>query len=237
MAGAVCLFTHAAIISGQRWQATGAIPSVAILLTRRTTGLMRSDIYAGQNVMSNGFAPSAIAGDTLQDPSYGGVPLQFVFPYALSGPTYTDLPAWWSPARDWVLSTTVDKEAMWGAAVSRTATKFAAHGYVVKDANDSQRKISASQELLKRANGGEGWVPFALKVAQDLLTTDNGVFVRVRRAGEKIEKVRAKAADDKDFTEVVTSSPGAKITDLYHLDSMACVRTGNLAYPVRYRSL
>jgi hypothetical protein len=29
-------------------------------------------------------------------------------------------------------------------------------------------------------------------------------------------------------------APGAKITGLYHLDSLRCVRTGNLTYPLRY---
>lgn len=184
----------------------------------------------------NGTAPSAIAGDTLEVPSFTGVPLRFVFPQLLSGPGYTDLPAYWSPRRDMALANTIHKEDMWASAVARTATKFAAHGYVVKDSQDSARKVSASQQLLKRANGGEGWVPFALKVVQDLLTTDNGIFIRVRRAGEQVVKIRAKAKEDQ-FTDVILSQSAgaAKITGLYHLDSLRCTRTGNLAYPVRYR--
>jgi len=132
---------------------------------------------------------------------------------------------------------------MWAAAVARTATKFAAHGYIVSDSTDSSRKVAGSQELLKRANGGEGWVPFALKIVQDLLLPNNGVFIRIRRQGDTTTQIRVKAqpavingALRQDFSEaaVTTSSPGSKITGLYHLDSLRCIRTGNLAYPVRY---
>ena len=130
---------------------------------------------------------------------------------------------------------------MWAAAVARTATKFAAHGYTITDSKDSARKVAASQALLKAANGGEGWVPFALKVVQDLLLPDNGVFIRIRRQGEETTKIRVKAhaiagAQEQGFSEAaVTSAPsGAKIVGLYHLDSLRCNRTGNLAYPVRY---
>lgn len=184
----------------------------------------------------NGLAPSAVKGDTLDTPAMGGIPLRFVFPQLLSGPSYTDLPAYWSPRRDVALANTIHKEDMWASAVARTGTKFAAHGYIVKDSQDSARKVSASQQLLKRANGGEGWVPFALKLVQDLITTDNGVFIRIRRAGEQVVKIRAKAKEDQ-FTDVIfsQSAGAAKITGLYHLDSLRCTRTGNLAYPVRYR--
>ncbi|KPV52207.1 hypothetical protein SE17_16860, partial [Kouleothrix aurantiaca] len=180
-------------------------------------------------------APSAIQGDTLPSPA-GGMPLHFVFPQLLSSVGAAGLPRYWTPARDWVLAATVKQEAMWGSAIARTATKFAAHGYTVSDSDDSTRRVAAGQALLKRANGGEGWVIFAQKLLQDLLTTDNGVFIRIRRANDRTERVRAKAAgDNESFVEVTSSSPGGKITGLYHLDSLRCDRTGNLAYPVRYR--
>ena len=124
--------------------------------------------------MTNGLAPSAIAGNTLPDPSSGAL-LQFIMPYLMNTPTYTDLAAYWSPRRDWQLQATINnREDMWAAAVAKTSTKFAAHGYIIRDSTDSQRKVSASQELMKRANGGEGWTIFAQKIIQDLLLTDNG---------------------------------------------------------------
>lgn len=191
--------------------------------------------------MTNGIAPSAIEGNTLLYPSSGAI-VQLAVPHVLSAPPYTDLPPYWTPRRDWALAASVDRESMWAAAVARTATKFAAHGYVISDSQDSARKVQAAQELLKRANGGEGWVPFALKVVQDLLTTDNGVFIRIRRQGDAAETIKVKAqrpiagAEPQEFEEaaVTRTTPGAKITGLYHLDSLRCVRTGNLTYPVRY---
>lgn len=194
--------------------------------------------------MTNGIAPpSAIHGDTLAYPSNGAL-LQLIMPYLMNAPSYTDLPPYWSQRRDWVLCGSVEKESMWAAAVARTATKFAAHGYLISDSNDSTRKVAASQELLKRANGGEGWVPFALKVIQDLLLTDNGCFIRIRRSDEQTQQIRVKAQTIAggelgtfDEAAVSVSPSGAKIVGLYHLDSLRCTRTGNLAYPVRYMAL
>lgn len=191
--------------------------------------------------MTNGLLPpSAIKGDTLDYPSSGAV-VRLALPWMLSPPTpYTDLPRYWSPRRDWFLCATLEKESMWAAAVARTATKFAAHGYVIRDSKDSKLRVSQSQQLLKQAGGGEGWVTFALKVVQDLLLTDNGVFIRIRRAGETTETIRVKeqyvaGGAIQEFSEAaVTRGTPGKITGLYHLDSLRCIRTGNLMYPVRY---
>lgn len=186
--------------------------------------------------------PSSIAGDSYPYPNFGGVPIQIAIPGLLSPPSYTDLPYYWSWRRDVTLAATIHKEDMWSAAVARTATKFAAHSYTVKDSDDSQRKVAASQALMKQANGGEGWIQFAMPCVQDLLTTDNGVFIRIRRADDEVETITLKAQlqspyqSDQTFQEaqVISSSRGAKITGLYHLDSLRCMRTGNLTYPVRY---
>lgn len=187
--------------------------------------------------------PSAIQGDTLPTPTYGA-PIRLALSTWLSQPTYTDLPRYWSWQRDAVLAATPEKESMWAGAIARVATKFAAHGYVIKDSGKSGRKIAASQELLTRADGGQGWVPFAQKLVQDLITTDNGVFIRVRRAGEETQRVRLKetlTVSDAGYPEqgiseiAVSRAPtGGRVLGLYHLDSLRCTRTGNLAYPVRY---
>ena len=191
--------------------------------------------------MTNGIAPpSAIAGDTFEYPSYGGVPLSIAIPYLASAPGYSDLPYYWTWQRDVALSATIHREDMWAGAVARTATKFAAHGFTIRDSKDSSQRVNAAQKLLKQADGGEGWVKFAEKVMQDLLTTDNGMFVRIRRADDEMVAIRTKDAytnAKQTFNEVrlTRSSPGAKITGLYHLDSLRCMRTGNLTYPVRYQ--
>lgn len=193
--------------------------------------------------MTNGngtTAPSAIHGDTYPYASYGGVPLQLAIPYLMSPPTYTDLPRYWTWRRDVALAATIHREDMWAAAVARTATKFAAHAFTIKDADDSTRKVASSQALLKAADGGQGWVIFAEKLMQDLLTTDNGVFVRVRRSDDAAQTIKLKESftyQEQTFDEaqIVNGSRAAKITGLYHLDSLRCMRTGNLTYPVRYR--
>lgn len=195
--------------------------------------------------MTNGMAPpSAIAGDTLKYPSQGAI-FGVALPWLASQPTaYTDLPLYWSPRRDWVLSNTPQKEDMWAAAVTIACTKFASHGYTVKDSKDSARRVSASMELFKRANGGEGWVLFASKIMRDLLTTDNGIGIQLRREGDEVIKIKVKAQTIQgaqtgafDEASVTLSKPGAKITGLYHLDSLRMIRTGNLAYPVRYMAV
>lgn len=196
------------------------------------------------------YTPSAIQGDTADYPGAGAL-LQLGVPWLASAPSYTDLPPYWSPRRDWVLSQTIHRESMWGAVVGKVATKIAAHSYIIKDAEDSKRRIGASQELMKRADGGQGWVQFAMRIVQDLLTTDNGVIIRIRRAGEEVQTIRTKAArpvlpdllggrtDGPQYQEVqIRAGSGAgRITGLYHLDSLRCTRTGNLAYPVRYQPL
>jgi len=186
--------------------------------------------------MTNGtHASSAIQGDTYPEPSYGGALLQIAIPWLASAPAYGDLPRYWSWQRDVALANTLHREDMWASAVARTATKFAAHGFTIRDSQDSARRVAASQELFKRADGGQGWVSFALKVVQELLTTDNGIFIRIRHADDEVVKVKAYQGEDQGFAEVTRSSPGAKITGLYHMDSLRCMRTGNLAYPVRYQ--
>jgi len=189
--------------------------------------------------MTNGIVPSALLGDTEYTAEVGGVALRFLMPYLLSAPRYTDLPAWWSPGRDAVLLSTLDREAMWAAAVGKVATKVAALGWTVKDSQDSDRRVKQAQELFLAADGEIGWVPFITKVMQDFLTCDNGCFVRIRTADEKAERVRVKAAEEPTYTDVIltASAPGAKVTGLYHLDSLACERTGVPGYPVRYRDM
>lgn len=188
-------------------------------------------------------APSAITGDSYPYPNYGGVPLQIAIPYLLSAPTYIDLPRYWSWRRDAYLAGSVHKEDMWSSAVARAATKFAAHSFTIKDSKDSNLRIKNAQQIMKQADGGQGWVTFAEKVIQDLLTTDNGVFIRIRRADDQAETIKLKdaitvdyAAQQQTFDEaqLIGGSPAAKITGLYHLDSLRCLRTGNLTYPVRY---
>ncbi len=200
-------------------------------------------MVGGQTIpMTNGTIPlpSAIKGDTLDYPSSGAL-LRLVMPWMINLPTYTDLPRYGTPQRDWVLSIASEKEAMWANVLAIAATKFAAHSYTIRDSKDSARRVSTSQNLFKQADGGLGWVQFAQKVMRDMLTTNNGCFIRIRRDGDETTQIKVKeqyvaGAAVQGFSEaaVTVSRPGSKITGLYHLDSLRCTRTGNLAYPLRY---
>lgn len=191
----------------------------------------------------NGIAPpSAVHGDTYSYPSYGAALLQLAIPYLMSAPAYTDLPRYWTWQRDVMLASSIHKEDMWAGAVAKVGTKFAAHSYTIKDGDDSTRKVASSQALLKRADGGNGWVSFAQKIIQDVATTDNGVFIRIRHADDKAETIKLKDAytyqqQTFDEAQITNSSRASKIVGLYHLDSLRCMRTGNLTYPVRYQPL
>lgn len=193
--------------------------------------------------MTNGTAPppSSVTGDSYAYPGYGGVPLAIGIPYMLSSPSYTDLPTYWTWRRDVALAASIHREDMWAAAVARTGTKFAAHSFTIKDSKDSTLRVKNSQELMKQANGGQGWVPFAMAVIQDLLTTDNGIFIRVRHADDEAQTIKLKSSlplgqveQTFDEAQIISSNRSAKITGIYHLDSLRCLRTGNLTYPVRY---
>lgn len=190
--------------------------------------------------------PSAIRGDTLPTPSTGA-PVRLAISSWLSQPSYTNLPRYWTWYRDVVLGGTLEMEPMWAGAVARTATKFAAHGYIISDSAKSGRKIAASQQLLTRADGTAGWVAFAEKLIQDVILADNGCHIRVYRAGEESQRVRLKETltvtrqgyPGQEIAEIVVSRApsGGRILGLYHLDSLRCTRTGNLAYPIRYQAM
>jgi hypothetical protein len=123
------------------------------------------------------------------------------------------LPMHGTPARDRVLTATLDLEDMWAAAVNKAVTKIAVRGYEVADNDDSTRRTEQGQALLRNFDGPASYRAGMAKVVQDFLLTDNGWFVEVARASDKA---------------------GAKVQALYHLDSFRCYRTGNLDYPVVY---
>ena len=102
---------------------------------------------------------------------------------------------------------------MWASALYKAITKKTARGWKISDVNESGLRIQRGQDLLHSADG-TGWVPFISRHLQDYLTTDNGAFVEVVRT---------------------SSAAGSKILGLVHLDSLRCMRTGDLARPVLYR--
>lgn len=123
------------------------------------------------------------------------------------------LPPHGDPARDPILTSTLDLEDTWAAAINKAVTKIAVRGYEVSDADDSSRRTEAGQALVRDLDGPAKYRSGMAKIVQDFLLTDNGWFCEVVRASK---------------------SPGSKVKALYPLDSFRCVRTGNLDYPVAY---
>ena len=74
------------------------------------------------------------------------------------------------------------------------------------------------QHLLQDAEFSEGWGTFISKVLLDFLTCDYGAYIEVIAPGKPTGPIRG------------------RVTGLAHLDSLRCVPTGNLEYPVVYWS-
>lgn len=125
------------------------------------------------------------------------------------------LPAYWSRARDFVLSATPQLEDMWSAAIYKAKTKTAALGWEVADSKESQQRVKRAQQLLLHFDG-KRYVPGFSKVLDDYLVTDNGAFVEIVRASRAV---------------------GSRILGLMHLDSLRCWRTGDPQQPVVYTDL
>lgn len=123
------------------------------------------------------------------------------------------LPPYWTQSRDFVLSSTVHHEAMWGAAVGIAITKTASLSFEIQ--GDVPLRVKRGQELFLSADGRRvGYVSFMAKHLRDFLTTDNGAFIEIVRA---------------------TKSAGSAIIGIRHLDSRRCTRTGDPDIPVLYR--
>jgi hypothetical protein len=122
------------------------------------------------------------------------------------------LPPYWSRERDYLLASTLTAEDFWAGALSIAISQTASHPYDIE--GDVDLQIKRSHELFEDANGGEGFDHFMSQFLLDFLTTDNGGFCEIARA---------------------TDSPLAKITGIYHLDSIRCWRTANPETPVVYQ--
>lgn len=158
---------------------------------------------------------SVTRGD-IEDVKSGGV-LRLLFPLSsnygwnsLSLPP--ELPPYWSIQRDFVLATTVHKEAMWAATIGIAITKMSSMAWEIE--SDIPLRAKRGQELLLHANANKGWVHFLSQHLRDFLTTDNGSHYEIVRWGKSI---------------------GSRIIGIVHLDSRRITRTGDPQTPVIYR--
>lgn len=120
----------------------------------------------------------------------------------------TGLPPYGTKQRDGVLRQSVHLDGMWASAVNMAITKHCALGYQVADSQDSGRRLSAAQELLKTYDTRS-----LSRGMRDYLTTNYGQYIGIVRA---------------------TAAPGARVQRLVHLDSLRCYATNNPQFPVLY---
>lgn len=128
----------------------------------------------------------------------------------VKGATGLPRPSQWSKARDIILSETPLLDDMWAAALNIAITKQTALGFRIEDAEQSDRRIRASQELLLRFDGD--YVRGLGRHLHDYYTTRHAI----------VEIVRASGAS------------GSRVVGLVHLDSLRCYATGDPSYPVVY---
>jgi hypothetical protein len=150
--------------------------------------------------------------DFVQSPDQGVWAWTVFDPGAMTSPVAT-LPVHGSRGGDRVLAATLDLEDMWASAIAKAVTKIAVRGYEISDSDDSTRRTEYGQGLIRNLDGPARYREGVVKTVTDFLTTDNGWFIEVVRAGNKAN---------------------GKVMGLYHLDSFRCYRTGNLNYPVLY---
>lgn len=122
-------------------------------------------------------------------------------------------PAWSSNPidRDAYLRNFLPTESIVASAFYSTCAKYAAFGWRL---TGPPRTTKIIHRLLHSVDEGEGWLPFIMKVLQDLFGQDNGAFIEVVRM------------DD---------DPSSPVVMLNHLDSARCKRTGIKEEPVWYK--
>ena len=168
--------------------------------------------------------------------------------------TGSDLPAWWSPARDKYFREFWPTEPFLASAIYSISARNAAYEYDLKGPKDD---VEYAQNLLAHANFGEGWQSFITKLTIDLSTQDNGAFIeiirpaKVRMAGEILPAVKSYNYETKQsvwvavkegvtipvFDREVMDLPTDLPIGIAHLDSGRCQRTGDPQFPVIYTDI
>lgn len=127
------------------------------------------------------------------------------------------LPAWGLHKRDRALRTLYRNSYNWMAqsAVSALVRKVKSTPWQLKAGRNT---ASHFQEVLQQAHFGRGWGEFVSRLLLDFLTCDYGAYIEVIGRGKPDSALKG------------------RVTGLAVLDSLRCVPTGNLEYPVVYYS-
>lgn len=163
----------------------------------------------------NGNAADVLEKSVTRSDYNEGAPFAGVYRFIIPalGSASGDLSAFWSPGRDYVLSSTLYREAMWSAAVSIAISKIVAQGYEVE--SDIPLRAKRGQDLMIHMDGGRGYVSGLQKHLLNYLLTGNGAHVEIVRA---------------------TRAAGSRVLGLVPLDTFRCIRTGDPDFPIIYRS-
>lgn len=167
--------------------------------------------YGNGDVTSAEILRRSVTKNDFNDKPYPGV-FNFMLPAPMSGGL--DLPPFWTPARDWVLYSTLFRESMWSAAISIAISKVVAMGFDI----DSEIPLRAkrAQALFLNMDAGKGYVSGLQKHLQSFLLTDNGGAIEIVRA---------------------SSAAGSRILGLVPLDTFRTLRTGDPDIPAIYQDL
>jgi hypothetical protein len=133
-------------------------------------------------------------------------------------PTTSELlPNWGTHKRDRELRKKYRNEFAWVAqsAVAALTKRIRQTPWQLKGGRNLTKRY---QRVLQNANFGAGWSDFLAQVMLDFLTCDYGAYIEVIGPGAADQPIRG------------------GVTGLAHLDSLRCVPTGNLEYPVIYYS-
>jgi predicted peroxiredoxin len=125
--------------------------------------------------------------------------------------TADEIAAWWSAQRDRELRDFWRKESLLASAIYTVVSRQAAFSWTL---DGPPKAVARVHDILTYADLGLGWVGFVEKITEELETQDNGAFIEI---------IRPKGA-----------GPEVAPIGIAHLDSGACMRTGNPENPVLY---
>jgi hypothetical protein len=151
-----------------------------------------------------------------ESPTSLGAPLWYALP-ANNPKDDVLLPEWGLHERDRHLRLLYRNQFNWlgQSAVGALTRKFTQTPWQLQGGRNLTNYF---QQMLQDADFGDGWSSFWAKVLLDYLTCDYGAYIEVIGAGAADGELRG------------------RVTGIAHLDSLRCIPTGNLEFPVVYWS-
>lgn len=126
------------------------------------------------------------------------------------------LSPWGSPRRDWELLRY--SRAMYNTLFMSTANNLGTETASTPWQIYGKRNKNYYQKLLMNAELGAGWRTFIKKLVRAMLVFDSGVFVEIISRGDALSAVKG------------------RVEGIATLDTLYCEVTGNIQYPVIFRS-